>query len=580
MLILPALFFILMESYKRNPFIEIRTKALWLNILLFELLALLFFTFVGSVRLALRLELILSMFYGIADAYVVRFRTNPIVPWDIFSIKTAASVADNYDFTPNTRMVVVTITFVTVFVLLHFITLKLPKIRLDIKSVWIRILPVLALFFALQSFVGALQDESFQSKNYLYPFLFTPAHMTKVNGTAVTFAMNLAYLSVDVPRGYDEKEAEELLKSYEEELPTTEQSGEELPNIIVMMNEAFSDMAYVADFKTNKDYMPFFHSLQDNVPNTVTGTLAVSVCGGNTANSEFEFLTGNTMAFLPQGSIPYQQYINREVPALPAYLKSLGYETVATHPYYASGWERNEVYPLLGFEKCEFINAYPKDSKLRSYISDDACVDKLIELFETKDADKPLFAFNVTMQNHGGYKEEYENFTPEIKVEGIDNIAVEQYLSLLGRSDEAFNKLISYFKEQEEKTIIVFFGDHQPNDAIADPLLRLNGKKAADLTEEELLLRYEVPYVIWANYDIEEVKGTKTSLNFLGAKVLELAGLPLPAYQNYLLKLSKEYPVISAMQVQKSDGSVSSVTDEKEGLLTYQKLQYYQLFEE
>ena len=49
----------------------------------------------------------------------------------------------------------------------------------------------------------------------------------------------------------------------------------------------------------------------------------------------FEFLTGNSMAFLPQGSIPYQQYITKELPALPAYLASLGYETVATHPYYA-----------------------------------------------------------------------------------------------------------------------------------------------------------------------------------------------------------------------------------------------------
>lgn len=60
--------------------------------------------------------------------------------------------------------------------------------------------------------------------------------------------------------------------------------------------------------------------------------LNVSVCGGNTADTEYEFLTGNTMAFLPQGSIPYQQYVNGERPSLASYLQSLGYETVATHP--------------------------------------------------------------------------------------------------------------------------------------------------------------------------------------------------------------------------------------------------------
>ena len=46
------------------------------------------------------------------------------------------------------------------------------------------------------------------------------------------------------------------------------------------------------------------------------------------------------------------------------------------------------------------------------------------------------------------------------------------------------------------------------------------------------------------------------------------------------MELSKTYPIVSAMQVQKADGTKGSVKDEKEGLLDYQKLQYYQLFEE
>ena len=60
------------------------------------------------------------MIYGIANSYVVRFRTNPIVPWDIFSWKTAVSVADNYDFMPDTRMVVVTLVFFAAIVLFRF----------------------------------------------------------------------------------------------------------------------------------------------------------------------------------------------------------------------------------------------------------------------------------------------------------------------------------------------------------------------------------------------------------------------------------------------------------------------------
>ncbi|MFQ8879024.1 MAG: sulfatase-like hydrolase/transferase [Roseburia hominis] len=43
--------------------------------------------------------------------------------------------------------------------------------------------------------------------------------------------------------------------------------------------------------------------------------------------------------------------MNGERPSLASYLQSLGYETVATHPYYATGWNRDKVYPWLGFEQ-------------------------------------------------------------------------------------------------------------------------------------------------------------------------------------------------------------------------------------
>ena len=124
-----------------------------------------------------------------------------------------------------------------------------------------------------------------------------------------------------------------------------------MPNIIVVMNESFSDLSVLGDFKTNEDYLPFLHSLQQGAENTVTGMLNVSVCGGNTADTEYEFLTGNTMAFLPQGSIPYQQYITKELPALPAYLASLGYETVATHPYYADAGTGIRYIHCLAFQR-------------------------------------------------------------------------------------------------------------------------------------------------------------------------------------------------------------------------------------
>ena len=588
LLIIPVLAFLLMEWYGHNPFEEVRTKAMWFNIFLFELIAGILFFVTGRARLALRLELIAAMVFGLANTYVVKFRTNPIVPWDFMSIQTAASVASNYDLTPDKRMVLISSLFVVLIVALQFVKLRFPALVLkketfdwkeNGKRLAMRLIPAGLSVMILTSFVGKLQDEDFQTRNYLYPFLFTPVYMTDVNGIAVTFAMNLAYMSIDEPEGYDREEIKAILEEYESISDEENGEGVSLPNIIVVMNEAFSDMASVADFTASEDYMPFIHSLQQGAENTITGNLQVSVCGGNTANSEFEFLTGNSMAFLPQGSIPYQQYLIEEIPSIPLHLREMGYYTVAAHPYHASGWERNTIYPMLGFDRSIFMNEYDRQNKLRTYISDAACVDKMIQIYEEKVEGMPLFMFNVTMQNHGGYTDEYANFTPDITVDGLNSLPVEQYLSLMKVSDAEFVRLVDYFSQVEEDTMIVFFGDHQPNDAVAGPLVKLNGGNVKNFTNEELLTRYEVPYVIWANFDIEEATGVDTSLNYLGTKMFEAAGINTYAYQNFLQELEGTYPVISAMQVQLADGTVSNVAAEEDGLRLYQSIQYYYLFD-
>lgn len=567
----PVAAFYLMECYTHNPLSEVRTWAQLFNVILFELIAWILYFLVGRVRTALRIELVIAMVFGLSNAYVVRFRTNPIVPWDLFSWKTAASVASNYDFKPDTHMVVVTILFLAGIALLQFVKKESGTIK-----IWKRLILAAAFCVVLTGFVGKLQDESFQMSHRLYPFLFTPAYMTTVNGIAVTFAMDLAYVTVEKPSGYQASEEQAVLEQYGEQ---ETESTEELPNIVVVMNESFSDLAVLGDFTVNEDYMPYLHRLQQGNANTVTGYLNVSVCGGNTANTEFEFLTGNTMAFLPQGSIPYQQYITGEIDSLPSYLASLGYQTVATHPYNASGWQRDTVYPLLGFSESIFRDQYWGASQVRKYVSDDSCVDKIIQLYEGKEEGKPLFVFNVTMQNHGGYTDLYDNFTPEIQVEGVNSTAVSQYLSLIRLSDASLEKLIQYFSGVDEKTIVVFFGDHQPNDTVAAPILAKNGISVKNMDAEQLKLRYQVPYVIWANYDIGEETGKDTSANYLAADVLRYAGVAPDAYLDYLSGLKEQYPIISAMRVVTADGEDTDATAQKEGLSDYQKLQYYQLFD-
>ena len=619
--IFPIAAFYLMEFYEHNPFEEVRFMAGFFNIILFELIAWILYFVTGRAKWALRVVFIVAMVFGLINHYVMLFRSTPFVPWDIFSIGTATSVASNYDFTPTAGVVGVTVIFIALIVLMHFVDFRIKwKFRF-------RLIPTVLGILALCLFVNALQDEDFQTDNYLYPFLFTPAYMTKVNGMAVTFAMDLKFVAVDKPDGYSWQKAKELLDSYtgaddnSDEAAASDNSttiDEEAdidnannnaanntaitdksnyPNIIVVMDEAFSDLSVLGDFDTNTDYMPFVHSLEKGNENTITGYLNTSVCGGNTADTEFEFLTGNTMAFLPVGSIPYQQYIKSETPSLASYLKSIGYATYAQHPYYGSGWNRDTVYPLLGFDNLSFMQDYSNQRFVRKYISDETSFDKIIETYENKPDGQPAFIFNVTMQNHGGYTDTYYGFDNTVTADKLNNSALDQYLSLIKMTDEDLKSLIDYFSNVDEKTIVVFFGDHQPNDTVASSVLAANGMDYNNLSNEELKLRYQVPYVIWANYDIDEATGEDTSVNYLAANVLKAAGVPTNDYQSFLLKLKEEYPIISAVRTDKTAGKTANKTSDKvsnksdkatgskkkqadsDMLNEYKILQYYRLFD-
>lgn len=592
--IFPIAAFYLMEFYEHNPFEEVRFMAGFFNIILFELIAWILYSVTGRAKWALRAVFIVAMVFGLINHYVMLFRSTPFVPWDIFSIGTATSVASNYDFAPTAGVIVVTVIFIALIMLMHFVDFRIKwKFRF-------RLIPTVLGLIALCLFVNALQDEDFQTDNYLYPFLFTPAYMTKVNGMAVTFAMDLKFVAVDKPDGYSRQKAKELLDSYAGTDDNSDAANNtaitdksDYPNIIVVMDEAFSDLSVLGDFDTNTDYMPFVHSLEKGNENTITGYLNTSVCGGNTADTEFEFLTGNTMAFLPVGSIPYQQYIKSKTPSLASYLKSIGYATYAQHPYYGSGWNRDKVYPLLGFDNLSFMQDYFNQKFVRKYISDETSFDRIIETYENKPDGQPAFIFNVTMQNHGGYTDTYYGFDNTVTADKLNNSALDQYLSLIKMTDEDLKKLIEYFSNVDEKTIVVFFGDHQPNDTVASSVLAANGMDYNNLSNEELKLRYQVPYVIWANYDIDEAAGKDTSVNYLAANVLKVAGVPTNDYQSFLLKLQEEYPIISAVRTDKTADKtldkVSNKSDKATGskkkqadsdmLNDYKLLQYYRLFD-
>lgn len=578
LLLCPVVTFYLFDLYTHNPLTSMNFKTQLLNIIFYQLMGVLLFGIFKYVRLALIIQSGFFMIVGLVNYYVLNFRSAPIMPWDIFSLGTAASVADNYSYVPEWEAVLVFVSFLALMLVESRFRMRAP-VKKRKRSLLI-LLPVLLLW----SYTAMIQSDYFVQKFGLYDKLFTPTVMNKRDGNIVAFLMEMEYLKVEKPENYSAKAVEErYLQSGRDSQGLAEALADpnsvNRPNIIVIMDEAFSDPAVLGEFGTNLDYMPFIHSLQNGSENTVTGYLNVSVLGGNTANTEFEFLTGSTMAFLPQGSVAYQQYVQNYVPTLASHLKELGYNTVAMHPYYPNGWDRSRVYPLMGFDTFLSREDFKGAKQLRKYVSDEACFDRIIKLYEEKEQGEPLFVFNVTMQNHSGYEEEFSNFKQDVTVENISAKSLPAYLSLVKETDRAFEKLVAYFKEAQEDTMIVFFGDHQPTAYVTNPILRNNGTDTEALSEEENLLKYKVPYVIWSNFDIREQQGSEISANYLMIDVLENCGLPLPSYQNVLKELREEYPVISALQVRDRNGKLHNPGDMKEELNGYRSLEYYLLFD-
>ena len=298
--------------------------------------------------------------------------------------------------------------------------------------------------------------------------------------------MNIKYIHVSQPEGYDSGNVGQvILETVAAEDPDVNNdatinllTGEdnymptgEKPNIIAIMNETLSDPASLGYLQTTEDYLSFIHSMYDN---TIKGTVSVPVFGAGTSNSEYEFLTGNSISMLPAGSSVYESYINEAQPSLVSTLDAQGYSRTAFHPYFADGWNRPSVYTDLGFEKYlsmadfidpevvdaykesndenAFINAvetkYPDEDILcRRFVSDAYDFKKVTELYENRDTSRPFFLFNVTMQNHGGYDRSYANFDEDVHITNMMGYypKAERYLSLLKRSDQAFEELVNYF---------------------------------------------------------------------------------------------------------------------------------------
>ena len=532
------------------------------NIFIYISFIFIFYMLIRRIAVAVSIVAVISCIFASANYFVDLFRGTPITPGDFLSAGTAATVFTNYKYEiPWEIALAIWLTFMLIFASFYLFGRKKAYSEY-----------VLCYAFPSSILLGFIWGGNFYTPSLN---LWDLNSNIEQYGLAMSFISNLREMHIAQPYGYSAKDSGEYLSTFVE---SSEDDPEFCPNIIAIMNESFSDISIFSDQLNNSEFLSYFYSLQDNV---VRGNMLVYPLGGGTANTEYEFLTGNSMSFL-SGTVPYQQFVLRDgTYSIAQVLKHRGYHTIGIHPYDKKGYSRYKVYPLLGFDEFLDIDSFNSPELVRGiYPSDHSSYEKVIEQYEqNKASGEPLFIFNVTMQNHSGY--ETDAFGDNvIRVPGHEGEypKAEEYLTLIKKSDEALPTLINYFSSVEEPTILVFFGDHQP--ALEDEFYEtMIGKPFSEWTLEEWEQQYTVPFLIWANFDIPTEMNVFTSANYLSEILFETAGMKLTPYQSFLKYVQAQVPAINGHGFLDSEGIWHPNSEVPPILNEYWHLQYRNMFD-
>ncbi|MFD1031841.1 LTA synthase family protein [Metaplanococcus flavidus] len=468
---------------------------------------------------------LLTIILSVANKVKLTVRGDPLIPADMLLISEASTMVSYLSATPMWQIVTGGIIIILLLAAIIYAIIKMPKEKTwNWHRVVIGILACSMFTYIYYQEVEA-SESAIRSQYHIDTIDYNQAKNYQMNGFVMGFTRNLKWLSIDPPEDYNEQKIAELTERYSEE--PYEKDGKK-PHIVMIMSEAFWDPTRMDSISFNKDPLEYFHSLSEE---HTSGDILAPVFGGSTANTEFEALTGLSMNYLPDGSIPYQFYMKKPVQALPSLLKEQGYETTAIHSYYNWFYQRNSVYKNIGFDQfipLEFITDPVVDFK---YYRDREVNDMIIE--QITNADKPNFVFAVTMQNHGPYvdnmKKDYAEIEVEMKEadgklsESSQNI-LEFYSDNIQQMDLELQRMIESFEELDEDVMVVYFGDHLPLLGANDQVYREANYFFDDSEYEDYLKKYSAPLLIWDNFS-EEREDLTISPAYLPAYILAKSGL-------------------------------------------------------
>ena len=531
--------------------------------------------------------------YGVGTVtyFKLEMRGEPLLPWDFQQLGDFMGVADNVKLSVQPHMIVVAL----IFLLCLGLSIIMPSSYRGMKRRGLIVRLILAIVGAVMSlgiFFGIYMSKEVCASFHIYEDMWMQDRYYRNYSIVTGFLTNLRVMQFEAPENYSQEAVYERLDQVEKDLSNEplyedsyaaehEKDAVQTPNIIYVMNESFWDVSRLEGIAFDRDLTP---NLKRLAQQGASGYVYSPSFGGGTCDVEFEVLTGFSLEHLPAGSKPYQQYVTDATPSVAQFLKGQGYSTVAIHGYYERMWSRNTAYPRLGLDDFISIEDMSDPDKRRGFVSDMEMTQQIIEQYESRKENGPVFIHAVTMQNHTTYDE--SKYPQDELVNVLEHPGLsEKTLSPLRdfatgvyEADAALGALTDYFSQVEEPTIIVFWGDHFNPFGDGYEIYEKTGYIEKGDTSSPAL--HQTDLLIWSNYS-----DTHTDLGTIAAYevspvMAELYGLERPIYFDYLLQQMSVYRARTRGVTVEANGSFSeTMTEEQQQWYNdHWLLQYDQMF--
>ena len=550
---------------KVNEFLSKNPKIAEYSQIITILISFLFIGIFRNWRISMGILFSLTTIMMYINTEKMASRNTPFLPEDLAMSGEAGGLASMINLERFLNMLFTIAVIIIITIIVNKISKKIWHFKFSKKQKIAIFIPQIALILICAHFLNlhTLEIRNLSGKgtfikveNLETSIDFTDqAYNYRTNGFILATISNLQTKTQKQPEGYSKEAVQKIVQKYqkiaEENNKNRKKLSDEKVNVIYVMSESFIDPKlgkHLYDYG-NKEPIPYTQEIKKSQS---SGWAASSEYGGGTANVEFEALTGLSNFFL--NSIPYTSIVpaNKDTPSIVKNFNENGYKTIAMHPYNRNMYRREVVYPNLGFQEYKSADGFKNNSKIDNskYISDESAFNEV--LTELKNSQKPEFIHLVTMQNHMPYEENAyseHNFSVNAKNGANPENAktVQAYLEGISRSDKAMKNFLSEIQKLNEKTIVVFWGDHWPG---------IYG----EMFEKELNKNdiRRTPLFVYSNFEKEKQDLGTSSLIYNQISALNSFDSKLSPFQYLLSDLREKYPALTKKFVK---------TDEKSDIL-------------